>query len=327
MEITSSIEKNKALVPLGDSGTRLVYAPHPILPQINRQIIHTPFIPGENLLAYLSRLRLYFGSQPVVLAINNNTIIPRSDWSCVYLEPGDIITVRAQMHGGDGESNPLNVILSIVVLIYAPQFAASLGVSSTLVTVGGLLLVNAIAPHPDPVDPDTNDQSPNYSLSGGQNRARLNGPMSLVLGTHRVYPDLGAREFTENRGNDQYLYLVFHYGLSELNLSNHRIGDTPLSAYDDTGTEESGTDGVLTLFPGNVDSLAGDTLELAAGWTTRTSSVDATALKVDISGLLFRFGKRGLEQLRATIGIEYRLVGITPWSDFFGPRYCHHRQR
>jgi len=324
-----AVATGRALVPVsrlndGAIAPRLVYSPHPIMPDINRQQMVAVFLPGETVLAYLSRLGLHFGSQPVVLQVNGQTA-ERYEWATIYCDHGDIITIRATMHGGDGASDPLRTVLNIAVLAAAVYFTgpAGLGLTGTsaavaqgLIVLGGMMLVNTLVPPPTPVTFQDEQTSPTYSLSGGQNRSRLYQPLPLVMGQQRVFPDLGAKPYTEFRGNDQYLYQVFNFGLGDINLSNIKIGDTPIASYQDVTTEISGTNGALDLFPANVDSIVGASLTVAAGWTLRTGSIDTTGLVVDFSGLVYYVGDRGLEQLRVTIGIQYRAVGSGAWLDF-----------
>lgn len=192
------------------------------------------------------------------------------------------------------------------------------------VSIGGSLLLGALFPPPQPNLSQANGRftsdavSPTYSLSGGSNRARPFEPMPLLFGTHRIFPDYGARTYTEFEGEDQYLYQVFNFGLSDLALSDFRIGNTPLADFAGVEMETAGADGALTLFPANVDTVSGGALTYAAGWITRTSSIDATALAVDIGGTLYFTGDTGLEARSVTLEMEYRAVGSGTWLPFVG---------
>ena len=303
--------------------TRLVWSPHPLLPAAERSLHAQEPRNGENLRDYLHRGPVDL-SLPLKVWLADREI-PREDWSSTPVQPGQIVTAHALARGGDG-SDPVATILTIAVLVAAPQFApnvnAALGLAAdsaiggALITVGGMYLVSQLNRPPEPLNDET-DPSPSYSLSGGGNRARQHQPLPLVIGTHRIYPDLGAQPFTELRGPDQYLMQVFNFGLSDLTLSDYKIGDTLLSSYSDYRIEESDASGALTLFPGNVDSLGGADLTLGT-WVQLTSSQNCNRLAVDISGLLFYAGNEGLEQLRATLQLEYRPVGDTTWNSLTG---------
>lgn len=313
----------RALVPR-DPAPTLTWLPHP-LTTAERKLYRTPFRDGESLTDYLARLDLPLGPQPVALCLNDR-FIPRKDWPLTFPRAGDLITMRALVEDGGGDSNPLRTVLTIALLVFAPEaigfLSWGLGVSEVLATglvyVGGMMLIDRIAPIPQAKVPDgrAESSSPTYALSGASNRARQFEPLPLVCGAHRIYPDLGAKLYTEFHGKDQYLYAVFNFGLSDVTLSDYRIGDTPLTDFSGYDLEESDATGALTLFPANVDTIAGGSLTAAAGWISRTSSLNATALAVDITGLLFYAGDGGLETRHVDLEIEYRAVGSPTWLPF-----------
>lgn len=311
----------------------LVYCPHPLLPTAGRRLVDDPFRPGETIADYLERQGLAFGAQPVVLRLNDR-IIPRARWGEVCPRSGDMISVRATVHGGGG-SNPLRIVLMIAVLVAAVYLGplvgnmalggANLGVSvgvqtavgTAIVATAGNLLVNAIAPLPRPklASLQSQQDSPTYSISGGSNRLRPYQPLPLVLGRHRVFPDLAAQTYTEFEGADQILFQVFNFGITDVVLSDIRIGETPITDYQDVELQESDVNGVIDLFPGNVDTEAGGQLVAADGWMTRTGSVDATALAVEIAGSLLYAGDEGPVNSSVDIAIQYRRVGVATWSN------------
>ncbi len=291
---------------------------------------------GETITEYLERNRIHIGHLPVVLTLDG-VRIDVADWGLIKPYPGQIIHIRATVQRGDGGSDPLKTVLTLAVLVGAPHLARMMpmegaelftiagetitmgSVYQSVIGMAGMMLVNSLVPPPQPHLPQFNQDnpSPTYSLSGGANRARPFEPMPLLLGTHRIFPDLGAREYTEFEGEDQYLMQVFNFGLSDLNLSDFRIGNTPLTEYNDIISETSGADGALDLFPGNVDTISGGSLENPDGgthWVTRTGSINATALAVDLTLTLYRAGDRGIESHSVTIAIEYRLVGAPSWT-------------
>lgn len=313
----------------------LVYMPHPMLAAAGRQIHFDAFQAGESIAGYLRRLEIKIGSQPVTLALNGE-YIAREEWELTYPAAGDLLTMRAMVHGGGGSD--IGRIVAIIAVMVAAwwlgpyvggflttgswaaagsgTFAAFLG--TAIVSIGGTLLINALLPPPRPsnIDGRLGSSSPTFALSGGTNRARPFEPMTVVMGKHRVFPDYGAKFYTEFVGDDQYLNQVFHFGLSDALLSDFRIGTTPLESYQGVTLEISGADGALTLFPGNVDSQPGGALTAAASWVARTSAVDATQLAVEIVGNLYKAGNGGIEALSAQIEIQFRKVGTATWNAF-----------
>lgn len=311
----------------------LVYSPHPLLAAAGRQLVASPFLPGESIAAYVERVGVRLGSQPVVLHLNDG-LVPRSAWAFTFPRPGDLITIRAVVRGGGGGgggSDPVRVVAMIAVMVMAPQFAGMMGftqgtlafaAAQATFAVGGMLLVNSLLPPPAPnlsqAARRLDSPSPTYALTGGSNRARPFEPLPLVLGRHRVFADADSKYYTEFEGDDQYLYQTFCFGLSDVVLSDFRIGTTPIASFEGVEMEESGADGKLTLFPANVDTAAGGALTQAAGWIQRTSSINATALAVDIAGSLYRAAQNGIESHSVTVEIEYRAVGAGTWLPFVG---------
>lgn len=326
----------------------LVVCPHPLLAAAGREIHYAEFRPGESIAEYLDRMGVRLGAQPWLLAVDGHPV-PREWWGRVRPKPGTLITMRAlvQKGGGGGGKNPMQTVLSIALMVAAPgignAIAGAMGMSGTaftvfgevikwgqvfagVVSVAGSLVISALTQPPRPQLSEVNGTysaeqvSPTYALSGGSNRARPFEPLPLLLGHHRIFPDLGAKDFTEFEGDDQYLYQIFNFGIGtvdDLQLTNFCIGSTPVENYSDVEIYEAGPDGKLPQMPGNVDTTAGGTLTSAAGWITRTSGAGSTALAVDIQGQLYRAGGAGLESLSCDIEAQYRLVGTTDWMPWF----------
>ena len=184
------------------------------------------------------------------------------------------------------------IALAVVAPILAPLIFPTLGATALafattgIVTVGGLL-INALIPirAPDLGGVENVPLEPVYSLSGGGNRARLYEPLPLVLGRHRVFPDLAAAGFTEFVNGEQFLAQVFHFGLGNIDIEDLRIGTSPLSSYEDVTTRIArGT--AVTIFPGNVDTIAGAMLD-DTDWVTRVTAANTDRIAIDIVGDLF----------------------------------------
>lgn len=303
----------------------LVYSPHPFLAARDRRI-HTEAIrPGESIGAFLSRLGVRF-HQPVVLAVGDR-VIPQAAWGKTVLAAGDLVTVRAVAEGDDSNKILRTVLTIAVISMAGPAAGAMLGTTSgfaftattALIQVGGMYLVNTLLPPPLPQIQDAQAESPTYSINGGQNRPRRYGPLPIVIGRHIVYPDLGAQPYTEFRGEDQYLMQVFNFGLSDITLSDLKIGQTPLEAFSGVETEVSDESGALDLFPTNVDTTEGGTFTEVGEWITRTTSLDTTAIGIDIVGFLFHVTDSvGLAGNTAVLQAEYRAVGEDDWIEFPG---------
>lgn len=310
----------------------VAWHPHPITPAAGREMREHPWRAGqtvrEALLAHgIDR------HQPISILINDR-VLTVEEWDTVCPSPGDIINVQAEMTGGGGGggSNPLRIVLTIVVMIVAiytqqwwlAEFGkdATVGamLASTAVMMAGSALINAIVPFPKPnlttdLGGKYSQASPTYSLTGGSNRARPYEAMPVVMGTHRFFPDHGARPYTEFRGDDQYLYQIFHLGLCPLSLSDWRIGTTPITDYQDVTFCWPDAQGRIAAFPGNVDTAGGAELTAAVGWVTRVTSPDTYRIGIDLEGVLYRANdKGGMDEVSVTLQIQYRLQGTSTWQ-------------
>lgn len=293
----------------------LTFCPHPLLNSKDREVFYSSCLPGETIADYLTRLKVPVSGHEWVLYLQDKEI-PQQAWSEIVIHEGELITLKAKVLGGGGDKNKsIRTILTIVVLMYAQNYS---GAAKVAIAAIGSYAVSALFPPVfPPVEENRGEEtSPTYSISGGSNRARLFKPMPCVVGAHKIFPDLGAKTYTEFQGEDQFLYQVFNFGLTDISLSDYRIGETAITDYTDYTLEESDATGALNLFPANVDTSAGAALTEPAGWITRTSGLLATALAVELAGYLFRSGQSGIEQWTVDIEIEYRKVGDVPWLPF-----------
>jgi len=287
----------------------LVYLPHPLSTKGRQQFSGT-IANGESLNDFLCRQSVIDVDDVVVFV--NGDLIYREKWPDFFLKADDLVTVRSRLQGdnlSNDQAKTFRTVLTIAILIYTN----GMGAEGVIYSIAGIAAVNELIPFPEP---DDEEPSPNYSLKNSSNRARPYSPMLMTFGVHRVYPDLGASTYTEFGGDDQYLNTVLHFGIGDLVLSDFKIGDTPLTDFDDYEIEESGPDGALSLFPANVDSQAGGTLDTAAGWITRTSSLDATALVFDLTAFVYKSDDGQIVEHSVIYQIEYRKVGDVTWLPF-----------
>ncbi len=242
--------------------------------------------------------------------------VARAAWATTRLRPGQIVTLRAVAGDSGGEKNPLRTVLQlalIVATIYVPPLITSslLGQAAigAAIAVGGGLVINAIAPLELPVPEAAAQPEPLYSLTGGANRARAYEPLLLVLGEHRVFPDLAAAEYTEIDGEDQYLHQIFNFGLGDLDLDPLRLGEAALADYEEVETEWADAAGRIALVAGNVDTEAGAALDDTA-FVARVTGARTRRIGIDIVGRLFRVTDRGgVEEQAVEIEIEWEAPG------------------
>ncbi len=254
------------------------------------------------------------GRRADVHVIVDGHMAPGSD---VALRGGEIVTVRPRLAGDD--SNPIATILQIGLVI-AGAYIGGLGgfgaqlLAAAVVIVGGLV-INALFPPREPELPGDQERREVYSLRGGSNAARHYDPLRLVMGTHRIFPDLGAEPYTEYEEDDegvvqQYLYQILHCGVGDLDLEEASYAGTPLSSYDEVVLVSSDADGRIALQGLFSDVSTADGADLAdAEWVERTTEDGTDRIAIDLIGHLYRVTNRG-GVVQNTVDIEagYRLA-------------------
>lgn len=308
----------------------VTHSPHPILPAAGRSFHAHGWRAGESVRNVLMA-HGFDAHQEIVIGLNDR-LLTVAEWDTLCPAPGDIINVQATVSGGD-DSNPIAFVASIAMLFIAPQLSAamwaeagaiSLGagvtvgsLTSAVISVAGNALVNAVF---KPSGGDLNrattslSSSPTYSLAGGSNGARPYEPLPIVMGRHIIFPDLGAKPFTELSGKNQYLYQLLNFGVSDLALSDFRIGNTPIDNFSDVTFHWPDAAGAMAEFPGNVDTISGGELTIAGGWVQRTTSTDTVNIAIDVEGIAFYADPEdGPLPARVTVEVEYRAVGSGTW--------------
>ena len=281
---------------------------------------------GDTLDQVLGRLSSFDNCEIAVFV--NGASVPRESWRVFVIEPNDIISARVIMTDGDGGSNPIAVVLSIALLVAAPFLAARiLGTTAAAVgaTIGGaaltagigfvgLLVINSLFPPrlPDNQRGGASKLPRQYSISGGANRARPYEPLLLLLGSHKLFPDLAAKEYTEYEGDDQFLFQLFDFGIGNLDIGTLKIGDTDLSDYASVMTETSADQ---SLVYGDVDTVVGgefDAENLVA--ISRTLGAMTTQIGFDIVSQYFNVSGSDIDGLTTIFKLEYKLVTDTSWT-------------
>lgn len=322
----------------------LVSLPHPLRPD-GKEVCFASFLPGETLGAYIKRNGIRIASGPVHVWHNGHPV-PEALWERLIPRPGDMVVIRARMAGGGSGSKILRTVAIIALALTAPYlagyamtgtWAAATGLAGGALTagimIGGSLLINALLPPPKPTFRQENNRlenSPTYSIQGGRNRARPWEPMLLVFGEHKVVPDLASQPYTEYVGNDQYLAQAFHFGLQpDLDITNIKIGDSPITRFKGVDIERSDADGSLTMIAGNVDTLQGFELRQPDGWNYRTTPTDTRRIDVDLAAQVFAIDQKTGKYLSRTVEVqvEYRAVGASTWTplgNITDPVYATH---
>lgn len=134
--------------------------------------------------------------------------------------------------------------------------------------------------------------------------------------------------------NTERLTSIFNWGLGDLEVSDLRIGSTPIEQFNQWARHDSVTPAgqgdrttltgytspgwVGNAYPGNVQVVDAGKLEQRAGvpndgWVERQGSEGCRYIQIDIAGRLFKQAGGGIEALGCTMEAEYMAVGSSSW--------------
>jgi sulfur carrier protein ThiS len=269
--------------------------------------------------------------------------IAKAEWET--MRPAENMQVNVYMPirgGGGGGKTILRVIIGIALValtVYTGGATSELlvgyGMSLTAATivgglVGGLvgfagtMLLNAIAPIRPPKQSKTIDP-PAYTISGARNQLSPYQPVPVVLGTHRFFPPLAAKPYTELVGQDEYIRVLLAW-VGPCKIEDIKIGETPIAEY--PGFETDGgssievregwsSDAPITLVPSVVNQTRVDVkLTSADGWVDRTMAAGYDELSIEIAfqNGLTRMNKAGKRKsVTVEYNVRYREHGTIDW--------------
>ena len=256
----------------------VIHVDNPFRPDLSRRI---------NAVSRRRRIRALAPKtrQPHIALLNGRAVM-RAEWGR-KLRDGDVLLfVALPAGGGGGGSNPLRIVLMLVVAYFAGPLANALapglgitsaaGVGALQAGIGivGNMLINTLIPPPRPPSPQLATSlaapSPTYSLSGQGNMARFDSAIPVVYGRHLLYPDFAAQPYTEYAGNEQFLYELLCIGQGSFDIETIRIEDTIVESapvgdgavhtstgvYQEIDYQIIAPGGTVTLFPANVVTVA-----------------------------------------------------------------------
>ncbi|MCC6719958.1 MAG: hypothetical protein IT555_18930 [Acetobacteraceae bacterium] len=143
-----------------------------------------------------------------------------------------------------------------------------------------------------------------------------------MYGRNRVTPPKAARDVSETVGNTTYLRCLFDFGYGPLELSDIRIGTTPITQFEGVETEIlqgwPGEDSSVGLYPSAIRQDSFSLKVSAAGGPQIIESRDNTVeLGIDLTfNGIFRVdrGDGNTYPTSAGVRLEYRRVGEPAWS-------------
>lgn len=310
--------------------TALVVTPHPMTVQSQRVYTarQAPLYPGETLAVFLARSGVERGQQWAV-SIGGVDVQDRH-WHLVRPKNGHLIEARRV------PGKQVIYIVALLVLSYFTFGAAGMGAGGLFASGGaigggflaagavflaGSMVLNKLLGPKAISDASAGTTSPSYSLTGGRNRARQFEPMALVLGQPYCVPDLSVQPYVFFNNDEQYLFQVFHGGINCAAVDSISFGSTALTSYEGVTLSYagllSGNTGIVDAT--SVDTVAGGLLDAPDGvpgaWVTRTTSVGAQLIEIDLEFQLFEMNSKG-RYVAATVVIDTqcRLVGTEAWQ-------------
>lgn len=270
-----------------------------------------------------------------------SVLIEARYWRQVRPRPGVRVVIRL-VPGGDGMRSVLLAVVTIAAIALAPHLAPLIGVTSdlgvSLVAMGlnlvGAALVNSLIPVETP---DQENGKNRYTLSGWSNTLRPDKPVPYPLGQHRYAPPFAAMSYSEIAGDEQYIRALFCFGYGPLDISDLKIGDTPIEEFDEVELEiRDGRDGdyPVTLYPRQVLEDAeqaelvrprprNDAGEVIGEAGIETPVVRVTAASTESVSLIFwfptgliRYSREGDERTYGTqVRIRQRFLDTDPWEE------------
>ena len=270
----------------------------------------------------------------------NGYPVPRDQWKWVRPKLNAQVLVLLIPHGGGGDEegggkNPIAIIAAIAIMAFAGWAGGYLygttgilgtsGVGaftvSTAIGIVGALALSAIFPPPSIASGVSSDTSkPQLSFQGASNAYTPYAPTPRVYGRHRFTPPYGAQPYTEQFGEDEYMYLLFDYGYGPLYLVGHRFGNDPVGNFSDVQmrvVRNAQTSADLRLYTKDVKQTAYNIkLERYNPHIFQTED-HTTSVGIDFAlpGLATYWDNEYIPAV-CNVAVRYRKVGTTNWTGF-----------
>jgi hypothetical protein len=285
-----------------------------------------------------------------VLCAINGVPVPRHLWAHVTPKEHAQVIVAIVPGKGGGKKNPLALIASIAIAIVAPMAAgAILGASGGTVLAFGItaqaalgtaigfvanMALGAIFKPSQPsisaasASTSSSSSSPTYSLQGQSNLLDPYGPVRRIFGTHRIYPVIAGRPYSEISGDDQYLTTLYDIGAGDYEVSDVRIGASHIGYFQNASYyvhRNTKTPGLLWYWGARHEDAY--SLILNDGWSTVDTQPDTAyfvATFVFPTGLASINRDTGAQgQNIARFQIEWSPYGSGAWYPLQSAHYWH----
>ena len=175
----------------------------------------------------------------------NGDYVPQKYWAKVRPKQASRVNVLMIPQGGSG-SDLLKMVAAVAIVVVSQGAGAAFaggslatatgtafwgGLAVTAgVSVAGFLAMNAIFPPPEAATSGSSTEGSSLkTITGSKNASRLNRSVVRIYGENKVYPPFGAQPYTVSEAGKQVLYMLFDFGYGPLEISDLKIGNTPVA--------------------------------------------------------------------------------------------------
>lgn len=257
-------------------------------------------------------------------------IVPEAMWDRLKPKEGvPVVITRMELAGGN-LGGILRAAALVAVAIAAPYvgawaagaagFGAATAWAGAFTIIGGIA-INALVPMPTPSGAGDRGADKWNQLTGTSNQINPWGVIPQVIGEDRLYPPHAAIPYSEFIGSDSFQYVMFDLGYGDIEVSDIRIGDNPLSSYTDVKYEINTNP---TIYTSDIaEQVVNFSLQNNGDNATRTTApgIDSISLDLLFQAGLIGYGNTGKDfDVWVVYRIQYRPVGTTTWLNPATPR-------
>lgn len=235
----------------------------------------------------------------------NGEIVPREVWHLIRPKKGQHITVRAV--AGD-------FIITPIIAAVSTALSLSPFVTSLLTVAASFLLKLAISSLFPPASTKAEKVKTLYSISGLRNEVAKWEPVPAILGRIRAAPKYAASPVTEIIGDDQYIRMLFVWGIGPIDIADIKIGETPIDDYDDVEIETRNgyaDDDPITLYTGQTVETTLSINPQQNEAVERDTAEEAIEIQIDLvapQGIFRQSDSGSFKSYEVKLRIDYKLA-------------------
>lgn len=231
--------------------------------------------------------------------ILGDRLVPKAQWGRVKPKKGQTVAIKAMA------ADPVSLTIAVLgsaaswgvgaliptafALAHPLATAAIVGLAQAGIGIATSLLIGGLANAPKQRNAGRQEAvEARYSITGIRNEARPYQPIPKIYGQRvRYYPVLAAQPYSETVwGDQQYVRMLFDVGYGPLAISDIKIGDTPISQFEDCEVQIRygyPSDTPITLFPSQVrEEALNIQLRQVDGFIMRTTPPDTDEVTLDV---------------------------------------------